>query len=170
MLVFLKSSVPDIFIVYFPFMFLTAAHLSTPFWCFAAPESSSHPPAHNPLCAHQTEMASGRQRETDRWGDCDVMWLNLKNSLKLIKLILFYLYKQATIILHLLSLIYGCSSANCTNLELEDCILDHIWSISHCMWYFEQHYILQCHNSSIQLRSAEGKFLRWRLLDNNLWV
>lgn len=39
-------------------MFLTAEHLSTPFWCFAVLESSSHPPVRNLLCDHQTEMAS----------------------------------------------------------------------------------------------------------------
>lgn len=48
---------------YFPFMFWTAGRLSTPFWCFAVPESFSHQPAHNPLCAHQTERASSAQEK-----------------------------------------------------------------------------------------------------------
>lgn len=39
-------------------MFLTAGHLSIPFWCFAGLESSSRPPARSLLCARQTEMAS----------------------------------------------------------------------------------------------------------------
>lgn len=61
----------------FLFMFWTAGHLSTPFWCFAALESSSHPLAHNLLCAHRTEMASvhtGKEREVDG----NVMRLHLK--------------------------------------------------------------------------------------------
>lgn len=40
-------------------------HPSTPFWCFVAPESSSHPPVRSPLCAHQTEKASARHREEE---------------------------------------------------------------------------------------------------------
>lgn len=44
-------------------MFWTVAHLSTPFWCFAVLESSSHPPVHNLLCAHRTEMASVRREK-----------------------------------------------------------------------------------------------------------
>lgn len=67
MLVFLKPSVPD-FSRIFPSMFSTAVHLSTPFWCFAVPESSSHPPARNPLCAHQTERASARHGEGEMSG------------------------------------------------------------------------------------------------------
>lgn len=43
-------------------MFLTAGHLSTPFWYFAVLASSSHPPAHNLLCTHQIGMASVRHR------------------------------------------------------------------------------------------------------------
>lgn len=49
--------------MFVPFMSLTAGHQSTPFWCFAVPESSSHPPAHNPLCTHHTVRASAGRRE-----------------------------------------------------------------------------------------------------------
>lgn len=48
------------------FMFLTDAHLSTPSWCFEGPGSSSRPPARSPLCTRQTEMASGRQEESQK--------------------------------------------------------------------------------------------------------
>ncbi len=60
-----QSRVADFFFhgQYFPLMFLTGEHPSTPFWCFAVPESSSHPPAHSPLCVHRTEKASAGHRE-----------------------------------------------------------------------------------------------------------
>lgn len=52
------------------FMSLTAEHLSTPFWCFEGPESSSRPPARSPLCSRQTETASApheRKRRRPQW-------------------------------------------------------------------------------------------------------
>lgn len=64
MLAYMKPSVPEYFHwVIFPFMFLTAEHLSTPFWCFAVPVFSSHPPSRNPLYAHQTGRASTRHKK-----------------------------------------------------------------------------------------------------------
>lgn len=40
------------------FMFWTVEHPSIPFWYFAVLESFFHPPARNPLGAHQREMVS----------------------------------------------------------------------------------------------------------------
>lgn len=56
----IETKCPCLFspLMHFAFMSLTAAHPSTPFWCFVVPESSSHLPVHNPLCAHQRERAS----------------------------------------------------------------------------------------------------------------
>lgn len=57
-----KSSFQDSFkFLFFPFMFLTDEHQSTPFWCFGEPESSSHPPSHNLLCTHPTAKVSSAQ-------------------------------------------------------------------------------------------------------------
>lgn len=47
------------------FMFLTVEHPSIPFWCFAVLESFFHPPAHNPLGAHQREMASVKPEKSN---------------------------------------------------------------------------------------------------------
>lgn len=44
-------------------MFLTVGHPSIPFWYFAVLESFFHPPAHNPLGAHQREMVSVKPKK-----------------------------------------------------------------------------------------------------------
>ena len=73
LLIILNPSASDFSpLKFFPFMSLTAGHLSTPFWCFAVPGSSSHPPVHNPLCAHQTERASAGHREGEMRIDLDL--------------------------------------------------------------------------------------------------
>lgn len=69
-LVLLRSSSNQVILIFFltilaPFMFLTAGHRTTPFLCFAAPESSSHPPARNRLCTHPTDRASAGHRGRD---------------------------------------------------------------------------------------------------------
>lgn len=46
-------------------MFLTVGHPSIPFWYFAVLESFFHPPAHNPLGAHQREMVSVKPKKKD---------------------------------------------------------------------------------------------------------
>lgn len=64
----------------------TGERLSTPFWCFEAPASSSHPPARNPLCTHRTGMASARHRE----GEISRQWRHIFNS----DTILLHLHKH----------------------------------------------------------------------------
>lgn len=60
LLVFLKLCVLNSF---HSVRFSTGERLSTPFWCFEAPASSSHPPARNPLCTHRTGKASSAQEK-----------------------------------------------------------------------------------------------------------
>lgn len=107
LLVFLKPNVPSLFPLHiFIFMFLTAGHPSTPFWCFAVLESSSHPPARNLLCAHRTEMASARRRGRD---EETVMWWGYFPKLTW--------FSIQTMMLHLKYLNYWDSWVYCRNLQ-----------------------------------------------------